>query len=77
MFNLTLKVQPDTEVLVADFNYNCSVGAEDLMTMIDTWLAQTGDANYNSDCDISLIVDNKVNLADFAILAMEWLDEIQ
>jgi hypothetical protein len=73
LFNLTLKTQPDTEVLFADFNYNCSVGSEDLMTMIDAWLAQEGDADYNSGCDISIQVDKKVNLADFAVLASEWL----
>jgi hypothetical protein len=72
-----LKGQPDTEILYSDFNYNCSVGAEDLMTMINTWLAQEGDANYNSDCDISMQVDKKVNLADFAVLASEWLLAIE
>jgi hypothetical protein len=66
-----------TDILYADFNYNCSVGAEDLMTMINTWLAQEGDANYNSDCDISMQVDKKVNLADFAVLASEWLLAIE
>ena len=75
LFNLTLKAQPDTAVLYSDFNYNCSVGIGDLMTMIDTWLAQGGDANYNSDCD--MVVNNKVDLADFAILASEWLEEIE
>ncbi|MHC4906251.1 MAG: M6 family metalloprotease domain-containing protein [Planctomycetota bacterium] len=77
LFNVTLKGQPDTEILYSDFNYNCSVGAEDLMTMINTWLAQEGDANYNSDCDISMQVDKKVNLADFAVLASEWLLAIE
>ncbi|MDH4201657.1 MAG: C10 family peptidase [Phycisphaerae bacterium] len=77
LFNVTLKGQPDTEILYSDFNYNCSVGSEDLLTMIDTWLAQEGDANYNSDCDISVQVDKKVNLADFAVLASEWLLAIE
>jgi hypothetical protein len=45
------------------------------MTLIDTWLAQGGDADYNSDCDVA--VNNKVDLADFAILASEWLLTIE
>ena len=69
-------MQSGTDVLLSDFNDNCSVGAEDLMTMINTWLAQDGDANYNSDCDISVVLDNKIDLADFAILASEWLEAI-
>jgi hypothetical protein len=76
LFNITLKGQPDTDILYADFNYNCSVGAEDLMTMIDTWLAQDGDTNYNPDCDISAAIDNKIDLADYAVLASEWLEAI-
>ncbi|MHC4289507.1 MAG: hypothetical protein ACYSSK_05555, partial [Planctomycetota bacterium] len=71
------KGQPDTDILYADFNYNCSVGAEDLMTMIDTWLAQDGDTNYNPDCDISAAIDNKIDLADYAVLASEWLEIIE
>ncbi|MHC5155826.1 MAG: metallopeptidase domain-containing protein, partial [Planctomycetota bacterium] len=77
LFNITLKGQPDTDILYADFNYNCSVGAEDLMTMIDTWLAQDGDTNYNPDCDISAAIDNKIDLADYAVLASEWLEIIE
>ena len=73
--NLILKVQSGTDVLLSDFNQNCSVGTEDLLTMINTWLAQQGDTNYNGDCDT--VVNNKVDLADFAILASEWLYEIE
>jgi len=73
--NLTLRVQSGTDILLSDFNQNCSVGAEDLLTMINTWLAQAGDLNYNSDCDT--VVNNRVDLADFAVFASEWLYEIQ
>jgi hypothetical protein len=66
--------QADTDILYADFDYNCSVDIEDLMTMIDTWLAHEGNEDYNDDCDISTLIDNKVDLADFAILALEWLE---
>ena len=69
-------MQSGTDVLLSDFNDNCSVGSEDLMTMINTWLAQDGDANYNSDCDISVVLDNKIDLADFVVLASEWLEAI-
>ncbi|MHC4291087.1 MAG: hypothetical protein ACYSTR_02595 [Planctomycetota bacterium] len=73
LFNLKLNAF-EGDRLYADFNYNCSVGMEDLLTMIDTWLAQSGDANFNSDCDI--IVNSRVDLADYAILASEWLDSM-
>lgn len=71
LFNLRLKT-PGDERLVADFNYNCVVGIEDLFTMIDAWMAQSGDENFNGACD--MITNNKVDLADFAVLASEWLE---
>ena len=77
MLNLILKGQPDVDVLVSDFNYNCSVGIEDLMTMVNAWLTQDGDVDYNPDCDISPAIDEKIDLADYAVLASEWLDEIK
>ena len=45
--------------------------------MINTWLAQDGDANYDPDCDISVTIDNKIDLADYAVLASEWLEAIE
>jgi hypothetical protein len=77
LLNLILKGQPDVDVLVSDFNYNCSVGIEDLMTMVNAWLTQDGDVDYNPDCDISPAIDEKIDLADYAVLASEWLDEIK
>lgn len=76
LFNLQLKVRPDTEILVSDFNTNCSVDMNDMITMVNTWLAQKGDLEYDSACDISEPKDNKVNLADFTILSLEWLNEL-
>ncbi|MHC4386836.1 MAG: hypothetical protein ACYSUG_07585, partial [Planctomycetota bacterium] len=55
VFNLKLKSQPDIDVLYSDFNYNCSVGMEDFLTMIDTWLAQTGDANFKQTLTATVI----------------------
>ena len=74
LFNMKLKGDlAGPEGSSADFNLSCSIDIDDLMTMIDTWLAQQGEANYNADCDISIVADNKVNLADFAIFASLWL----
>ena len=65
------------EGLSADFDYNCSVDIADLIIMVNTWLLQEGDLDYNPDCDISIVVDNKVNLADFGIFALEWLQPLE
>lgn len=72
--NMAFISSPITDILYSDFNYNCKVGTEDLLTMIHTWLAQQGDPEYNSACDT--IVNNRVDLADFAVFASEWLSEI-
>jgi hypothetical protein len=74
VFNI--KLIPQLETLEADFNDNCSVGVEDLMMMVDAWLAQSGDVDYNPDCDISLTKDDKINLGDFAVFASEWLENM-
>jgi hypothetical protein len=76
LFNLKLKVLPDTEILVSDFNTDCSVDMDDMIRMVNAWLTQDGDLEYDLACDISEPKDKKVNLADFIILSLEWLKEI-
>jgi M6 family metalloprotease-like protein len=64
------------DVLVSDFNINCRVGIEDLIAMIDAWLSQSGDGNYDAVFDISQTKDEKINLEDFTVLASEWLQTL-
>ena len=44
---------------------------------IDAWLTQDGDVDYNPICDISETIDEKINLADYLVLASEWLEEVK
>jgi hypothetical protein len=75
LFNIIFTTEPSTDVLLSDFNKNCFVGTDDLITMAEAWLSVDTDGNFNSDCDI--IVNNKIDLEDFAVLASEWMDSVE
>ncbi|MHC4386835.1 MAG: hypothetical protein ACYSUG_07580 [Planctomycetota bacterium] len=68
---------PDISVYsIADFDESGTVDTEDLMEMIGVWLTQDGDGNYNDMYDISIIDDDKIDLADYAVFASEWTGSI-
>ncbi len=54
--------------LAGDFEPDCDVDADDLALLIYYWLATCGDCEGTD-----LIADGVVNLADFSILADNWL----
>jgi len=54
--------------LAGDFEPDCDVDADDLALLIYYWLASCGDCG-----GADLIADGVVNLADFAVLADNWL----
>lgn len=58
--------------LQGDLNGNCEVEITDLVLLIDQWLSTGPEAvlpNYSPD----LAADNKINLADYAAMAEQWL----
>ena len=59
-------------ILEADFNSDCRIDLDDLELMMLSWLMEQGDPNYDEACDISEVDDNRINLADLAVLAGQW-----
>lgn len=59
--------------LAADFNYDCFVDMLDLEALAAAWLSQAGDEDYSDTVDVSVTDDDLINLADFAVLAGEWM----
>jgi len=57
----------------ADFDQNGNVGYVDLSIMVQAWLNQPGDENWDSRCDISNPADDIINLLDFVVFARQWL----
>jgi endo-1,4-beta-xylanase len=70
-----LEVQQFGFRLPADLDGGCRVDYTDLFILIDQWLSTDPTAippNYSPD--ISSPADNKVNLPDFAVLALGWFN---
>jgi hypothetical protein len=61
------------DVCAADFDANCRIDVQDLLLFAEHWLAAFPDSGYNRIYDIGKPVDAKINLEDFAKLAVEWL----
>lgn len=61
--------------LAGDIDMDCRVNLDDLSAMALAWLSQEGDAAYSEACDISEADDNRINLADFAVLAGQWMQD--
>lgn len=56
---------------VADLDNSGRVNLVDFVIMSRSWLANVGDANYNSICELS--GDTTVNTPDLTVLAENWL----
>lgn len=54
-----------------DFSGNGTMGVEDLEIFALAWLSETGDANWNADCDFAEPFGT-IDLADFAIFVEFW-----
>jgi hypothetical protein len=59
--------------LTGDFDYNGGVDLTDLAVFSQAWNGSVGESNWNPACDISVPKDNKVDFADFAAFAANWL----
>jgi hypothetical protein len=58
--------------LDADLNGDCQIDLSDLNLLVDQWLSTSPQAvapNYSPD----IVVDDNINLADFAAMAEQWL----
>ncbi len=55
----------------ADFDQSGSVDYVDLSILVQAWLSQPGDENWDVRCDISNPADDIINFLDFAVFARQ------
>jgi hypothetical protein len=58
--------------LTGDFNDDGFVNSMDFAILAAAWGAEPGDFRYNGDCDISLFVDNVIDLGDLIVFIEHW-----
>ncbi len=58
----------------ADLDKNGWVDTFDLAILMQAWLSQPGDDNWDNRCDISSPKDNVVNMQDFFVFSGQWLE---
>ena len=59
--------------LIGDFDDDNDVGLKDFAIFAAAWLSQTGDADWNAACDISIPSDGVIDELDLAIFCHNWL----
>lgn len=60
--------------MITDFDDSGAVDDPDLITLMDAWMSQPGDANWNGNYDAN--DDNVIDGGDFGLLSKYWLSEI-
>ncbi len=58
----------------ADLDKNGWVDTFDLAILMQAWLSQPGDDNWDNRCDISSPKDDVVNMQDFFVFSGQWLE---
>jgi hypothetical protein len=58
---------------VGDFDGDCDIDFADYVIYSLAWLAQPGDAHWNTLCDISVPADEFIDISDFALFSDYWL----
>jgi hypothetical protein len=56
----------------ADFDESGSVDYVDLWILVQSWLSQPGDEDWDGRCDISEPADGIINLLDYAVFGRQW-----
>lgn len=59
--------------MITDFDDNSAIDISDLVTLMDAWLTQPGDANWNTNYDANK--DNIIDVIDWSLLSKYWLTE--
>jgi hypothetical protein len=60
--------------ITGDFDHSGNVDMVDFAILASAWMSRVGDANYNSDCDISIPPDNVIDFLDLAVFCNHWLE---
>jgi len=74
--NIRLRSVISSEALAGDLDQDCDVDIDDFVIFASAWLSSPADADWPTlgrACDISAPADGVINLADFAVLADNWL----
>jgi hypothetical protein len=58
---------------MGDFDNQCDVDFRDFAIFAAAWLTEEGQTDYNSICDISQPIDQKIDMLDFEVFAQNWL----
>jgi predicted outer membrane repeat protein len=58
---------------VGDFNFSGSVNFDDFAIFALAWFTGPGDDQWNPACDISIPVDNFIDMLDLKVFAENWL----
>lgn len=64
--------EPECPDYPGDFNEDCDVDEYDLGILVDAWLSEPGDGNWNAACDISEPADDFIDFKDFAVFSQDW-----
>jgi len=72
--SLWSNVESSYQVTPGDFEPDCDVDFSDFAILGLSWLTESGDAEYNPNCDIAIPADNLVDMRDVAVLAEHWLE---
>ncbi len=60
----------------ADFNKDCLVGLEDMLSFASAWLSEPGQPGWDTRCDIAPAGgEGKIDFLDFANMSMDWLKQ--
>jgi len=69
----TFVVSGDPQVFApGDFDEDGLVDCDDIRTLARAWLSESGDDNWNPDCDISDPNDEVIDGRDFGVFAVYW-----
>ena len=62
-----------TASCVGDFDGDGDIDAADFAVFASAWHTKAGDAQWNTDCDISRPADNIIDALDLAVFVDNWL----
>lgn len=58
---------------MADFDQSGCVDADDLSIFAAAWMSNKDDTNWDPRCNIAYPKDERIDLADFAVLSRQWV----
>jgi hypothetical protein len=60
-----------------DFDIDGDVNSKDFSILASAWSTESGDARYNSKCNVSIPADNRIDSLDLAVLVEYWLASLR